>query len=97
MMASTEKVNFYIDKESYLVYKNNNSYMLPKKEFELVCLLFSKPGKVFRRLEIYKELWNTEDNMTDRTIDVHISRIRKKLGEEMIRTVIGIGYKLVLD
>lgn len=97
MMTSTEKVNFNIDKESYMVYKNDKSFMLPKREFELLCLLYSKPGKVFRRMEIYKELWNTEDNMTDRTIDVHISRIRKKLGEEMIRTVIGIGYKLVLD
>ncbi|MEI7801682.1 MAG: winged helix-turn-helix domain-containing protein [Bacteroidota bacterium] len=97
MITSAEKINFFIDKESYLVYKNDISFNLPKKEFELVCLLYSKPGKVFRRLEIYKELWNTDNNLTDRTIDVHISRIRKKLGEEMIRTVIGIGYKLVIE
>ncbi len=93
----TEKVNFYIDKESYLVYKNDKSYMLPKKEFELLCLLNSKPGKVFRRLEIFQAIWNSDNIMNNRTIDVHISRIREKLGEEMIRTVIGIGYKLVLD
>ncbi len=97
MTTSAEKTKFYIDKETYLVYKNDNSYMLPKKEFELLSLLFSKPGKVFRRLEIYQSLWNVNENMKSRTIDVHISRIREKLGEKTIRTVIGIGYKLVLD
>lgn len=98
MITFAEKTNFYIDRESYLVYKNDTSYTLPKKEFELLCLLFSKPGKVFRRKEISLALWNTKENVIkSRTIDVHISRIREKIGEEMIKTVIGIGYKLVVD
>ncbi len=96
MNTMTEKSNFYIDKECYLVYKNDVSYVLPRKEFELLCLLFSKPGKVFRRVEISQAVWNANNNLNDRTIDVHISRLRKKLGEEMIKTVIGIGYKLVV-
>lgn len=92
----TEKSSFYIDKEAYMVYRNETPFILPKKEFELLCLLFSKPGKVFRREEIFQAIWNREDNMNSRTIDVHIRRIREKLGEEIIRTVIGVGYKLVV-
>ncbi len=98
MITFAEKTNFYIDRESYLVYKNDTSYTLPKKEFKLLCLLFSKPGKVFRRKEISQAIWNSQEKVIkSRTIDVHISRIREKIGEEMIKTVIGIGYKLVLD
>lgn len=97
MMASTEKINFYIDKECYLVYKDDKSFMLPRKEFELLCLLFSKPGKVFRRLEIHQAIWNMDANIKSRTIDVHINRIREKIGEEMIKTVVGVGYKLVVN
>lgn len=98
MITFAEKTNFYIDRESYLVYKNDTSYTLPKKEFELLCLLFSKPRKVFRRKEISQAIWNSQEKVIkSRTIDVHISRIREKIGEEMIKTVIGIGYKLVLD
>ena len=71
--------------------------MLPRKEFELLCLLFSKPGKVFRRLEIHQAIWNMDANIKSRTIDVHINRIREKIGEEMIKTVVGVGYKLVVN
>lgn len=82
-----------IDRESYLVFKDGQEISLPRKEFELLSLLASKPGKVFGRDEILNKVWGDEVVVGDRTIDVHIRKLREKLGEEFIRTVKGVGYK----
>lgn len=82
-----------IDRESYLVFKEGEEISLPRKEFELLSLLASKPGKVFARDEILNKVWGDEVVVGDRTIDVHIRKLREKLGEEFIRTVKGVGYK----
>ncbi|MFM7217345.1 MAG: winged helix-turn-helix domain-containing protein, partial [Bacteroidota bacterium] len=82
-----------IDRERYVVWKNEVRLELPRKEFELLSLLASKPGKVFTREEILDRVWGNEVVVGDRTIDVHIRKLREKLGEELIKTVKGIGYK----
>jgi len=84
-----------IDKERYVVYLDGNEVILPKKEFELLALLHSKPQKVFTRDEIYQSIWGDEIVVGDRTIDVHIRKLREKLGEDYIRTVKGVGYKFM--
>ncbi|MCC6575736.1 MAG: response regulator transcription factor [Flavobacteriales bacterium] len=82
-----------VDLEKVLVFRGDEPLQLPKKEFELLVLLMSKPGKVFKREEIYAHIWGNDLFVGDRTIDVHIRKLREKIGEERIRTVIGIGYK----
>ena len=82
-----------IDRERYLVYKGDVSITLPRKEFELLSLLTSKPGKVFTREDILARVWGTDIIVGDRTIDVHIRKIREKLGDDSIKTIKGIGYK----
>ncbi len=82
-----------IDKEKYTVIFNNNNYILPKKEFELLALLASKPNKVFRREEILTSIWGDDVIVGDRTIDVHIRKIREKMELENIKTIKGVGYK----
>ena len=82
-----------IDREQYLVYQAGKKISLPRKEFELLSLLASKPGKVFTRDEILERVWGSDIIVGDRTIDVHIRKLREKLGEEHIKTVKGIGYK----
>lgn len=83
-----------IDKEQYTVFRGDERLDLPRKEFELLSLLASRPGKVFTRDEILNAVWGTEVVVGDRTIDVHIRKIREKLGDDLIRTVKGIGYTL---
>jgi two-component system, OmpR family, alkaline phosphatase synthesis response regulator PhoP len=85
--------NFEIDRERFIVIFKRNEIILARKEFELVALLASKPGKVFLRNEILNKIWGTEVIVGDRTIDVHIRKIRQKLGEDCISTVKGVGYK----
>ena len=85
--------NLKIDRESYLVYKGEESVVLPRKEFELLALLTSKPGKVFTREDILSRVWGSDIVVGDRTIDVHIRKIREKLGDDSIKTIKGIGYK----
>jgi two-component system alkaline phosphatase synthesis response regulator PhoP len=85
--------NIEIDRERYLIVFNGTEMAVPRKEFELLFLLASKPGKVFKREEILNEIWGRDIIVGDRTIDVHIRKLREKLGEELIRTVKGIGYK----
>ena len=68
-----------------------------KKEFEIVLLLISKPGKVFSREEIFKKIWGDDVIVGNRTIDVHVSKIREKLGDEYIKTLKGVGYKLEFE
>ncbi|MEW6468224.1 MAG: response regulator transcription factor [Bacteroidota bacterium] len=82
-----------IDREKYLVRKGDQELSLPKKEFELLALLASKPGKVFTREEILSRIWGGDVIVGDRTIDVHIRKLREKLGEDYINTVKGVGYK----
>jgi two-component system alkaline phosphatase synthesis response regulator PhoP len=83
-----------IDREKYLVYLGDLSISLARKEFELLNLLASKPGKVFTRQEIFNKVWGFDVIVGDRTIDVHIRKLREKIGADMIKTIKGIGYKL---
>ena len=85
--------NFIIDDEKYLILENGNEHNLPRKEFELMKLLTSKPGKVFHRDEILNKVWGTEVIVGDRTIDVHIRKLRQRFGDDHISTVKGVGYK----
>ena len=86
-----------IDKERYLVLKKGKEIILPRKEFELLSLLISKPEKVFTREEILDRVWGENIVVGDRTIDVHIRKIREKLGDKYIHTVKGIGYKYLVS
>jgi two-component system alkaline phosphatase synthesis response regulator PhoP len=85
-----------IDPEKYLVIFEGKEIVLAKKEFELLYLLASKPGRVFLRNEILSQVWGNEVIVGDRTIDVHIRKIRQKLGIDCITTVKGVGYKFEL-
>jgi two-component system alkaline phosphatase synthesis response regulator PhoP len=87
--------NLVIDKEKYTVINNGEELSLPRKEFSLLLLLISKPEKVFTREEIYSAIWGDSIVVGDRTIDVHIRKLREKIGEDYIRTVKGVGYKFV--
>lgn len=84
-----------IDYEQYKVVKNKEEIILPRKEFELLSLLISKPGKVFKREEILDKVWGNEVVVGGRTIDVHIRKLREKIGEDSFKTVKGVGYKFV--
>lgn len=83
----------FIDKEKYLVTNNGEVFNLPKKEFELLALLVSAPGRVFTREYILNAVWGNDVIVGDRTIDVHIRKLREKLGEELFKTIKGVGYK----
>ena len=87
--------NLVIDREKYTVTNNGVELSLPRKEFSLLLLLISKPEKVFTRDEIYTSIWGDTIVVGDRTIDVHIRKLREKIGEEYIQTVKGVGYKFV--
>ncbi len=82
-----------IDREAYLVYKAGVKVVLAKKEFELLYLLASKPGKVYTREVILKNIWEDSVVVTNRTIDVHVRKLREKLGDDCVSTVKGVGYK----
>jgi len=84
-----------IDREKYLVYKEGQELSFPKKEFELLALLISRPGKVFTREVILESVWGEEVVVGDRTIDVHIRKLREKLGDHYIKTIKGVGYKFI--
>ncbi|WP_462318717.1 response regulator transcription factor [Marinilabilia sp.] len=84
-----------IDREKYVVISGDNELVLPKKEFELLLLLASKPDRVFTRDEIYTSVWGDNIIVGDRTIDVHIRKLREKIGQEHIKTIKGVGYKFV--
>jgi len=85
-----------MDKERYVVVKKGKDIILPRKEFELLSLLISKPEKVFTREEIFDRVWGENIVVGDRTIDVHIRKLREKLGDKYIQTVKGIGYKYIM-
>ena len=82
-----------IDRDEYKITLNKNEILLPRKEFELLYLLASKPGKVFKREVILEKIWGHEVVVGDRTIDVHIRKLREKLGDSRFKTIKGVGYK----
>tara|TARA_R110001583_G_scaffold35585_3_gene118241 strand:- start:48761 stop:49459 length:699 start_codon:yes stop_codon:yes gene_type:complete len=97
---SSEKVirgNIVIDREEYVVIKDGIKLSLPRKEFELFSLLASKPGKVFKRDTILDTVWGNEVVVGGRTIDVHIRKLREKIGDDFFKTIKGVGYKFVID
>ena len=86
-----------IDREKYKVYISDNVLNLPRKEFELLYLLASKPDKVFKREKIMEIVWGSEVVVGDRTIDVHIRKLREKVGNKYFKTIKGVGYKFVSE
>lgn len=84
-----------INREEYKVTYKNKDIVLPRKEFELLSLLTSKPGKVFKREEILDKVWGNEVIVGGRTIDVHIRKLREKIGDDSFKTVKGVGYKFI--
>jgi two-component system, OmpR family, alkaline phosphatase synthesis response regulator PhoP len=91
--AIIKVADFEIDRQRVIVKKGENEIELPRKEFELLLLLVSRPGKVFTREEIYNKIWGSNVIVGDRTIDVHIRKLREKLGSDNIKTLKGVGYK----
>ena len=86
--------NLVINTAEYLVYKDGEELSLPRKEFEILVLFANKPGRVFTRDEILEYVWDDDIVVGDRTIDVHVRKLREKIGEHYIKTVKGVGYKL---
>ena len=82
-----------IDRDAYKIIYKGNELVLPRKEFELLSLLASKPGKVFKRDEILDKVWGNEVVVGGRTIDVHIRKLREKIGDDSFKTIKGVGYK----
>lgn len=87
--------NLRIDREKYKVTLNGEELSIPRKEFELFFLLASKPGKVFKREKIMDKIWGSDVVVGDRTIDVHIRKLREKLGDHWFKTIKGVGYTFV--
>ena len=85
-----------INRDEYKIIKNKKEIILPRKEFELLSLLASKPGKVFKREDILDKVWGNEVIVGGRTIDVHIRKLREKLGDDSFKTIKGVGYKFVI-
>jgi two-component system alkaline phosphatase synthesis response regulator PhoP len=95
--TSTRIGDIVINREEYVVFKGDKKIILPKKEFELFSLLTSKPGKVFKRESILDSVWGNEVVVGGRTIDVHIRKLREKIGDNFFKTIKGVGYKFVLE
>ncbi|WP_047416817.1 response regulator transcription factor [Cellulophaga sp. Hel_I_12] len=88
--------NIVINREEYKIINNGEELTLPRKEFELLALLTSKPNKVFKREDILDKVWGNEVVVGGRTIDVHIRKLREKIGDDHFKTVKGVGYKFIL-
>ncbi len=86
--------NIEVNREEYKIIQAGKEIILPRKEFELFYLLASKPGKVFKREEILDKVWGNEVVVGGRTIDVHIRKLREKIGDDLFKTIKGVGYKL---
>lgn len=84
-----------IDREYYMVIKNKEEIQLPHKEFEILSLMASKPNRLFSRDEIFNHIWGADTDVSQRTMDVHIRKIRSKIGDSYIKTIKGVGYKFV--
>tara|TARA_R110002124_G_scaffold71661_1_gene191849 strand:- start:2816 stop:3514 length:699 start_codon:yes stop_codon:yes gene_type:complete len=95
--TSTKIGDIVINREKYMVFKGDKKIVLPKKEFELFSLLTSKPGNVFTREVILDSVWGNEVVVGGRTIDVHIRKLREKIGDDFFKTIKGVGYKFVLE
>lgn len=92
-----EVADLVIDREAFLVFRNGEKIVLAKKEFELLYLLASRPGKVYTREAILKSIWEDSVVVTNRTIDVHIRKLREKIGDYYVATVKGVGYKFEIS
>ena len=90
-----EQDDIILDREKYIVIKKGKKLSLPRKEFELLALLISNPEIVFARNEIFSKIWGNDVIVGDRTIDVHIRKLREKVGEKHIQTIKGVGYKYI--
>jgi len=88
--------NLIINRDEYKIVKDKKEIVLPRKEFELLSLLASKPGKVFKREDILDKVWGNEVIVGGRTIDVHIRKLREKIGDASFKTIKGVGYKFVV-
>lgn len=86
--------NIEVNREEYKIIQDGKEIVLPRKEFELFYLLASKPGKVFKREEILDKVWGNEVVVGGRTIDVHIRKLREKIGDDLFKTIKGVGYKI---
>lgn len=95
--TSTKIGDIVINRDEYVVFKGDKKIVLPRKEFELLSLLTSRPGKVFKREAILDTVWGNEVVVGGRTIDVHIRKLREKIGDHHFKTVKGVGYKFVLE
>ncbi len=99
VMGATDSIasedELVIDRDSYLVIKNNREIQLPHKEFEILSLMASRPKRLFGRDEIFNHIWGADTDVNQRTMDVYIRKIRSKIGENYIKTVKGVGYKFV--
>ena len=96
----TEKIqigNLTIDKQSYVVYQDDKELNLPKKEFELLYFLAQNSGKVFSRDDLLHNIWGSDVYVLARTVDVHVRKVREKIGEGYISTIKGVGYKFDLN
>ena len=88
--------NIVIDSEKYTVEVDGKTINLPRKEFELLFLLASRPGKVFKREKIMESVWGSDVIVGDRTIDVHVRKLREKIGENHLKTIKGVGYQFIV-
>ena len=88
--------NIVIDSEKYIVEVDGKTINLPRKEFELLFLLASRPGKVFKREKIMESVWGSDVIVGDRTIDVHVRKLREKIGENSLKTIKGVGYQFIV-
>ena len=95
--SSVKVGDITINRDEYLIFKDDKKIFLPRKEFELFSLLTSKPGKVFKRETILDRVWGSEVVVGGRTIDVHIRKLREKIGDNHFKTIKGVGYKFVID
>ena len=93
----TKVGDIVINREEYFVLKNKKKIILPRKEFELMALLTSKPEKVFKREDILEKVWGNDVIVGGRTIDVHIRKLREKIGDDYFKTVKGVGYKFTIQ
>ena len=95
--SSVKVGDITINRDEYLIFKDDKKIFLPRKEFELFSLLTSKPGKVFKRETILDRVWGSEVVVGRRTIDVHIRKLREKIGDNHFKTIKGVGYKFIID
>ena len=97
ILLTNESMSIIIDREKYVVIIAGKEIELPRKEFELFRLLCSVPGKVFSRSAIFEKVWGGKSLSNERTVDVHIVNLRKKIGDKLIRTIKGVGYKITTE